>query len=120
MAEQSPVAGPEPLKVGLGRSNAVVTVLMLGFLGSVVWAGAHGAWTSTETSARVLGVGFAVAFAIPLGMLLRFLPRLLSPRYVVVDEAGVAVQQGKQMGVVPWHEVTAVGICDEIEQTTAA
>jgi hypothetical protein len=119
MTEQSPVAGPEALRVGLGRSNAVVTVLLLGFLGWVVWAGAHGAWTSTETSARVLGVGFAVAFAIPLVMLLRFLPRFLSPRYVVVDEAGVAIQQGKQTVVVAWHEVTAIGIGYEIEPPTS-
>jgi hypothetical protein len=118
MTERSSVAGAGPVKVGLGRSNAVVTLGLLVFLGWVVWAAGYGAWTSTETSPRVLGAGIAVLFAIPLVMLLRFLPRFLSPRYVLVDEAGVAIQHGRELVVVPWHEVAAVGIGYEIEPTS--
>jgi hypothetical protein len=115
MTEQSSVAGAEPVKVGLGWSNAVVTVLLLGFLGWAVWALAKGALTFTDTPSRVVNAGLAVVFAAPLVMLLRALPRFLSPRYVVVDAAGVAIQHGKERFVVPRHELTAVGIGYEIE-----
>src|SRR3977135_615181 len=49
MTDQSSVAGAEPVKVGLGWSNVVVTVFLLGFLGWVVWALARGAFTFTDT-----------------------------------------------------------------------
>jgi hypothetical protein len=119
MTDQSSVAGPEPVKVGLGWSNVVVTVFLLGFLGWVVWTLARGAFTFTDTPSRVVNAGLAVAFAVALVMLLRALPRFLSPRYVIVDATGVAIQHGKERVVVPWHEVTAVGIGYEIEPKSA-
>jgi hypothetical protein len=119
MTDQIPVAGTEPVKVGLGRSNISVTVLLLGFLVAIVWFAGHGAWTSTDSSARFLGFAIAAGFAIPLVMLLRHLPRFVSPRYVIVDEAGLAIQHGKEKVLVPWQDVYAVGIGYEVAEEEA-
>jgi hypothetical protein len=102
-------AAPTPVRVGLGRSNAVVTFCVLVFLCLVVGAAAKGALTSTG-SARVLGAGIALVFTVPLVMLLRALPRFLGRRYVVLDVAGLHIQHGKEEVVVPWSEVYAVGL----------
>jgi hypothetical protein len=114
MTELTPVAGADPVKVGLGRSNISVTAALLVFLGLFVFFGTQGALTATDASSRVVSSIIAVAFAIPLIMLLRNLKVFLSPRYVIVDGNGVAIQSGKQTVMVPWPEVRAVGIAYEI------
>jgi hypothetical protein len=106
------------LTVSLGRSNAVVAFAVLGFLGVVVGAAGYGAATADDSSARVLGFGFAAVFAIPLVMMLFALPRFLSPRYVIVDTGGLRIQHGRQQVALPWQQVVAVGI--GYEQATPA
>jgi hypothetical protein len=88
----------------------VVSLAVLGFLCWIVWAGAHGAWTAKDASARVLGYGLAALFAIPLLMLLRTLPRLLRPRYVVLDAVGLSILHGREQVVVPWQDVAGIGL----------
>jgi hypothetical protein len=102
-------AAPPPVRVGLGRSNAVVTFCVLGFLLLVVGTAAKGAVTSTG-SARVLGAGIALVFAVPLVMMLRALPKFLGRRYVALDAIGLRIEHGKEQVVVPWSEVYAVGL----------
>jgi hypothetical protein len=99
-----------PVKVGLGRSNIVVALAVLGFLGWAVWAGAHGAWTSDSTSAKAIGYGVAAAFGVALVMMLVALPRLVSPRYVMIDAFGLRIRHGRREVVLPWPELLAVGI----------
>jgi hypothetical protein len=101
---------PAPVRVGLGRSNAVVTVALLLFLGGLVVAGGIGAVTASSSSARVIGGVVAAAFAVPLLMLLRALPRFLAPRHVVFDVYGLHLEHGRRRVSVPWREVMAVGI----------
>ena len=110
MTENAAVSGPAPVRVGLGRSNVVVALAVLGFLGWIVWAGGHGAYTADSTSARVLGYGIAALFAVPLVMMLRALPRFLSPRQVIVDAESLRIQHGREQVVLPWSELAAVGI----------
>jgi hypothetical protein len=99
-----------PVKVSLGRSNVVITLAVLAFLCWIVWAGAHGGWTATETSARVIGYGVALLFAVPLVMLLFALPRFLSPRAVTVDAHGIAISHGRERVAMAWTDLHAVGI----------
>jgi membrane protein YdbS with pleckstrin-like domain len=99
-----------PRKVGLGRSNVVAALAVLAFLCWIIWAGAHGGWTATEKSARVLGFAIAGVFAVPLVMMLWALPRFLRPRYIVVDQDGLGITHGRQRVTVPWSSVLAVGI----------
>jgi hypothetical protein len=99
----------EQVKVGLGRSNAVVTVAMLAFLGLIVGYAAFGAANASDSSARILGFGFAGLFGIPLVMLLFALPRFLSPRYVILDATGLHIQHGREKVTVAWPDVVAVG-----------
>jgi hypothetical protein len=110
MAEHRGTVQAPPVRVGLGRSNIVVALAVLAFLCWVVWAGAHGAWTSDNTSAKVIGYGVAGAFAVALVMLLVALPRLVSPRYVVVDAFGLRIQHGRREVLLPWPELLAVGV----------
>jgi hypothetical protein len=105
-----PAAPPAPVRVGLGRSNAVVTLAMLAFLGIVVAVAASSAATADYRSARILGLGIAGLFAIPLVMLLFALPRFLAPRYVVLDAGGLRIQHGKQEVAIGWPQLVAVGI----------
>jgi hypothetical protein len=98
-----------PVKVGLGRSNAVVTLALLLFLGGLTGVAAYGGLRASG-SARVLGLGIALIFAVPLVMLLRALPKFLSPRYVVVDAEGLHILHGKERVSLPWPEVVAVAI----------
>jgi hypothetical protein len=107
-------AAPREARVGLGRSNAVVTFAVLGFLGLLVGVAGYGAATADDSSARVLGFAFAGIFAIPLVMLLFALPRFLSPRYVIVDPGGLRIQHGKQQVALPWPQLVAVGIGYEL------
>jgi hypothetical protein len=102
-------APPPPVRVGLGRSNAVVTVCVLAFLCLVVGTAAKGALTSTG-SARVLGAGIGLVFAVPLVMMLWALPKFLARRYVVLDVVGLHIQHGRREVVVPWSDVYAVGL----------
>ncbi len=108
-----PVTRPAPVTVGLGRSNVVVTVAVFAFLCLVVWKSGHGAYTSTGTSARVLGYGLAGLFGIPLVMLLFAAPRFLSPRRLVFDTTGLTITHGKRFVSVPWAEISAIGISYE-------
>jgi hypothetical protein len=114
---QTGFVAPPPVRVGLGRSNAVVTLCVLAFLCLVVGTAAKGAITSTG-SARVLGAGIAVVFAVPLVMMLRAIPRFLARRYVVLDAMGLHVLHGKEAVSLPWPEVFAVGL--GYEQAPAA
>jgi hypothetical protein len=88
----------------------VITLAVLAFLCWLVWAGAHGGWTATETSARVIGYGVAVLFGVPLVMLLWALPRFLGPRYVIVDAHGIAISHGRERITIGWPDLVAVGI----------
>lgn len=98
------------VRVGLGRSNAVIALAVLGFLAWIVWAGARGGWHASEASARYLGFGVAALFVIPLLMMLWALPRFLSPRYVVFDEHGLRIRHGRREAVVGWADLAGVGI----------
>jgi hypothetical protein len=98
------------VRVGLGRSNASVVVLVLAFLLVMVGVGGYGGWTSTQVSARVIGFGVAVLFMVPLVMLVVRLPRLLRPRWVVLDASGLRIQHGREEVVVPWPEIVAFGL----------
>lgn len=100
---------PPPVRVGLGRGNAVITACVLVFLCLVVGASAKGAVTSTG-SARVLGAAIGLVFAVPLVMMLLALPKFLARRYVVLDPVGLRIQHGRDEVVVPWPEVYAVGL----------
>jgi len=100
---------PPPVRVGLGRSNAVVTACILVFLCLVVGTAARGALNSTG-SARVLGAGIGLVFAVPLVMTLFALPKFLARRFVVLDVAGLHILHGKAAVSMPWSEVYAVGL----------
>jgi hypothetical protein len=101
--------GPAPARIGLGRSNAVVTICVLIFLVVIVGASVKGGIGSTG-STRYLSFFIAVLFAIPLLLAIRALPKLLAPRWVIVDRAGLAIQHGKKTVVVGWPDILAVGI----------
>lgn len=103
------LAAPQPVKVGLGMSNAVVFILMLGVVGALAVTGIYTGATSTG-SARVFGIGFGALFAIPLVMLIIGLPRMLAPRHVMFEAAGVSILHGKRKVTVPWNDLVAVGI----------
>lgn len=109
MSPQAP-AVHDQIKVSLGRSNAVVTLAMLAFLGLIVGYATYGGVTTADSSARFISFGLAALFAIPLAMLLFALPRFLSPRYVVCDAAGLHIEHGREKVTVPWPDVVAVGI----------
>ncbi|HEY2674897.1 MAG TPA: hypothetical protein VGJ07_31580 [Rugosimonospora sp.] len=110
MTAQTPVSEQDGARIGLGRSNASTVVLVLAFLVIVVVVSVHGAWTSAQTSARVLGFGLGAVFTAPLVLMLVKLPRLLRPRYVVLDAAGLHIQHGRAEVVVPWPEIVALGL----------
>jgi hypothetical protein len=97
-------------RIGLGRSNASVALLVLAFLAIVVVVSARGGWTSSDASARITGFGIAGAFAVPLVLMLVKLPRLLRPRYVVIDLTGLHIEHGRESVVIPWPEIVAFGI----------
>jgi hypothetical protein len=109
MSSRAPAA-PDQIKVGLGRSNAVVTLAMLVFLGLIVGYATYGGINTDDSSARYISFGLAGLFAIPLAMLLFALPRFLSPRYVVFDATGLHIQHGREQVTVPWPDVVALGI----------
>jgi hypothetical protein len=88
----------------------VIPLAVLAFLCWIVWAGAHGGWTATESSARYIGYGVAVVFGVPLVMLLWALPRFLSPRAVIVDGHGIAISHGRERVAIGWPDLHAVGI----------
>lgn len=98
------------VRVGLGRSNGVIALAVLGFLGWIVWAGARGGWHAGESSLRYLGFGVAAVFVIPLLMMLWALPAFLSPRYVLFDAHGVRIRHGRREAVVAWADLAGVGI----------
>ncbi|GIH20833.1 hypothetical protein Raf01_90050 [Rugosimonospora africana] len=102
------------VRVGLGRSNGSVVVLVLAFLLIVIFAGGYGGWTSTQTSARVIGFGVAAGFMVPLVMMVVRLPRLLRPRWVVLDAVGLRIQHGPEEVVVPWPEIVGFGLGYEV------
>jgi hypothetical protein len=89
----------------------VVTIGMLVVLGLLV--GVAGYSTARSDSGRVLGFAIAGLFAIPLVMLLFRLPRLVSPRYVILDHAGLTIQHGRDQVVLPWPQLVAVGFGHE-------
>ena len=88
----------------------VIALAVLVFLCWIVWAGAHGGWTATETSARYIGFGVAAVFAVPLVMLLWALPRFVSSRAVTVDAHGIAISHGRERIAIGWSDLYAVGI----------
>lgn len=97
-------------KIGLGRSNIVVTFAILVFLGLLVGTAVYGGATADETSARVLALAIGAGFAIPLVMMIRALPRFLSPRFVIVDPAGLHLVHGKERIDLPWPELRGISI----------
>lgn len=92
----------------------VVALAVLAFLGWITWAGLHGAWTSTEKSAQILGYAIGGFFGVLLAVWLWRLPLFLSPRYVILDAVGLSIRHGKEQITVPWQELVAVGIGYEI------
>lgn len=82
---------------------------MLVFLGLLVGVGGYSAARADDSSARVLGFAIAGLFAIPLVMLLFRLPRMLSPRSVILNPAGLAIRHGQDQVVLPWPQLVAVG-----------
>jgi len=98
------------VRVGLGRSNVVVTLALLLFVGGITGVAAYGGLRAQESSARILGLAIAAIFAIPLLMLLKSLPKFLAPRHVVLDGQGLRIQHGSDEVLLPWPQVAAVGI----------
>ncbi|HEX6686650.1 MAG TPA: hypothetical protein VF062_28010 [Candidatus Limnocylindrales bacterium] len=98
------------VRVGLGRSNAVVTFAVLLFVGAITGVAVVGGLRAQESSARILGLAIGAIFAIPLVMLLKALPKFLAPRYVVLDAQGLRIEHGRDHVLLPWPEVAAVGI----------
>jgi hypothetical protein len=120
MTDQIPTTGASPVKVGLGRSNVVAVVALLAFLGAIVFFTGRGAFQMPNNESKVLNGGLAVLFAVPLVMLLRNLPRFLRPRYIVVDQVGLAIEAGKERVLVPWSELIAVGIGYQLPEAEKA
>ena len=105
-----PPYGPIPAKIGLGRSNAVVTICLLAFLVIIVGGAVRGGIGAEEQSSRILAFGLAAVFAVPLVMLLVALPRFFAPRYVLVNQAGLGIRHGRQTVTVAWTDILAYGI----------
>jgi hypothetical protein len=114
MTSQMPYGVPPPVKVGLGRSNVVVVLAVLLFCGGIVFFCGKAAFQMEDQESRVVNGLLAAAFAVALVLLLIRLPKLLSPRYVVVDHTGLSIQQGAERVLVPWGELVAVGIAYEV------
>lgn len=96
--------------IELGRANIVLTVGMLIFLAGFVFFAVLGGLDAVETSSRVLSFGLAAVFAVPLLLLLRALPKLLSPRAILVGPDGLSLRHGKETIVIAWAEIATVGI----------
>jgi len=97
------------VRVGLGRSNVVVTICLLLFVGGIAGVAAYSGLRA-QGSARILGLAIAAIFAIPLLMLLRALPKFLAPRRVVLDGHGLRIQHGRDEVLLPWPQIAAVGV----------
>lgn len=82
---------------------------MLVFLGLLVGVAGYSAARSDYSSGRLLGFAIAGLFTIPLVMLLFRLPRMLSPRSVIIDPAGLTIRHGGEQVVLPWQQLVAVG-----------
>jgi hypothetical protein len=105
-----PQPGPAPVKIGLGRSNYVAAICVFALLTAIVVAGVRGGMNADESSARIIGYGVAVLFAIPLVLLIVGLRKFLAPRYIVVNPAGLGIQHGTETVMVAWPDILAYGI----------
>jgi len=101
---------PVPAKIGLGRSNVVLAIGMLAFFTVAVVICVRGALDAENTESSILVWFFAALFAGPLVMVVIGLPRMLAPRYVLVNPAGLGIQHGRRTVMVAWPDIAAYGI----------
>jgi hypothetical protein len=99
-----------PAKIGLGRSNVVLAIGMLAFFTVAVVICVRGALDAENTESSILVWFFAALFAGPLVMVVIGLPRMLAPRYVLVNPAGLGIQHGRRTVMVAWPDIAAYGI----------
>jgi hypothetical protein len=101
--------------VGLGRGNIAATLIVLAFLAAIVAISAVSA-IGSDGSSRILGFGLAGLFAVPLVMMFVLLPRLVAPRDVVFDGAGLHIRQGGRVHTIAWPLIAGLAIGFEYKQ----
>jgi hypothetical protein len=102
------------VQINLGRVRTVraiaFTILFLALVAGFVWAAA----TAPDTATRVIGIVLAVLAGIPLLLVVVSLPRLTRPSVLRFDDRGIAYSYDGASTVVPWTDISAVGIAFEI------
>lgn len=88
---------PAPAKIGPGRPNVVLAIGMLAFFTVAVVICVRGALDAENTESSILVWFFAALFTAALVMVLIGLPRMLAPRYVLVNPAGLGIQHGRRI-----------------------
>ena len=102
------------MQINLGRVRTLraiaFTILFLALVAGFVYA----AVTASDTATRVIGIVLAVLAGIPLLLVLLSLPRLTRPSVLRFDDRGIAYSYDGASTVVPWTDISAVGIAFEI------
>jgi hypothetical protein len=102
------------VQINLGRIRTVAavvgTMVFLVGVAGMVWV----ATDTTDGATRTVAIVFAVLAAIPLLRILFSFRRLTRPSVLGFDPAGISYAYDGQSTVVPWGDVTAVGIAFEV------
>jgi hypothetical protein len=102
--------GPGAVTVDIGRASIVSVGVGTVLLALLTAACVYAVIDADETAVAVVGSVFAVLFGLLLLFLLVSLPKVLQPRGLVFDGAGLRTWHGSAWDLVTWAEIAAVGI----------
>jgi hypothetical protein len=103
-------APPAVIQVDIGRGSRRVLLVYVPLFALFVAGFVHVAVGAADTTTAVIGWVFATLFSLPLIVVALSLSRLLSPRSMDFDAAGLRYREGDASVFLPWEEVTGVGI----------
>jgi hypothetical protein len=101
---------PGAVTVDIGRGNKFAAITGAVVFALLVAAAMYAAVTAEEITVLVVGIFFAVLFAIPTVILIVNYRFLTQPRGLVFDARGVHAWHGSHWTAIPWQEIAAVGI----------
>jgi hypothetical protein len=102
--------GPGAVTVDIGRASTVSVGVGAVLLALLTAASVYAVIDADETAVAVVGSVFAVLFGLMFLFLLVSLPKVLQPRGLVFDGAGLHTWHGSAWDLVTWAEIAALGI----------